>query len=1103
MALKFILGPSGEERSEIIYRHAVEVSMDTKKKIYLIVPEQYTLSSQKGLVNAHPRHALLNIDVVSFNRLAYKLLSKTGGFSTPIIRDSGKNMIIRSILKKNEKSFRYFSPRLKKRGLISELKSLISEFDQYGVSSQDLCELKEHFAADRSGRLKDKIEDIEYIFTRFHEEIRSRYVTQEELLDVLKRKLDETDALKGSAVFFDGFTGFTTTQYKLLETIIRQADDVEISVTYDVNDHPSGVREYEVFPRESGKDFATSGNLFFMSDDFINKSIDAASNAGKKCSGYIYVCDDKKSIPGELLHLRRNLFRFTDMDKPFGGDCSAVSLTKAKDTDSELFMVMNRIYDLTRNKGYRYRDIAIVTEDIGLYGEQAKRLAQKNGFPAFVDSRKGVAHNPYIENIRAILQVFIKGWSYENVFRLLKTGFFGVSEDDTDILDSYCLAAGIDRKQKWNKSWEYKAKKIKKNETDEIVPYYDLEDLNKKRKDIYEILDSTEKSLKKCKDVSSMLSALRGYLERDTIRTRIEELTEDAEYGEEFRQIKEKCDDIFSEMDGLFGKEKADIEEFAEVLDSAFEELSLGFIPPTVDCITIGDIERTRLTNIKALFVVGVNDGLIPSKNTETGILSQAERLKLSEKNINLAPAVSEKAFIQKFYLYLLLTKPFEKLFISYAGKSSDGTDMLPSYLIKNIKEILPSLKEEGKDEETHKNMSLWLPEAKKIWLPGDLQQEISQETAFDLYGNVLKGSISSLEKYAGCPFSFYANAGLRLEPREIYEFNPADFGTVIHEILKDILRDCEKRGIALASLSDEEISALVDVYTQKNSQDFYILNEGARQEFVRRRINELSVRSVKTIGSQLAAGEYKTDLTEHRFSISHDLDDNKTFVFNGMIDRVDVARGINDDGFFVRVVDYKTGTYDFDLLAAYLGRRIQLISYLGAAVEEEKRLRKKKEIYPAGMLYYNISNPIVKEDDSGDQEKIEQKIRKELAMKGVVSQGSILLSDRDRTGEVVDSIKFGKDGVKNNNNIFSQEQLEKLAEFETEKMKNMAGEILNGNISTTPLRHKEPAIDACAYCNYKDVCNFTPGVHGGKERHVPSVTKDEIWEMIGVKKDE
>ena len=259
-------------------------------------------------------------------------------------------------------------------------------------------------------------------------------------------------------------------------------------------DYPADLKEHAVFPRESKKDFAASGNLFFMSDDFINKSIDAASRSGKKCNGFTYVYGSDKNIPQDLLAIRRNLFRPGEDEERFNGDCNAVILSKHKDVDEELFHVMNMIYDLTRNKGYRYRDIAIVTEDISVYGEHAKRLADKNGFPAFIDARKSVSENPYIEFIRSLLSIIVKGWSYDNIFRFLKTGFTGIPEDDIDILDNYCLAAGIDRKSKWKKKWDYPGRKIKKNENDEFVPYYDLTGLNLIRIKIFELLNKTEKA---------------------------------------------------------------------------------------------------------------------------------------------------------------------------------------------------------------------------------------------------------------------------------------------------------------------------------------------------------------------------------------------------------------------------------------------------------------------------------------------------------------------------------------------------------------------------------------------------------------------------------
>ena len=759
--------------------------------------------------------------------------------------------------------------------------------------------------------------------------------------------------------------------------------------------------------------------------------------------------------------------------------------------------MINEIYDLTRNKGYRYRDIAVVTEDPEKYGDMAFKLMEHNGFPVFLDQRRSVSENPYIENIRALLRIIINGWTYENIFRFLKTGFSGIERASIDMLDNYCLATGINKKDRWKSEWTNPAKKIKKDSEGNRVSFYDLELLNSYREVVANLIETQEKNIRTAGNVADMAKALKEYLSSDIF---------EAEPGSITERVAEKTVEILDEVTQIFGSEEALPDEFAEILDSAFEELSLGFIPPTVDCVTIGDVDRTRLTNIKALFVVGVNDGVIPKSNSDSGILTQAERLKIAESDISLSPSNKDKAFIQRFYLYLLFTKPFDKLYISYAKKDLSGGAINPSYLIKNIRDMFPSIKIRGVDEETKKSFQIWLPESRTIWTPDDGTVSLSGETATLLYGDELRGSVSSFERYAGCPFSYFLNSGLRLSPREIYDFNPADFGSVVHEVLRNVLSYCMDRRIDLDFVKDSELEKIVLEETNKASEKFFILREGGRKSFTKKRIEELSFVSARTIGKQLAKGEFRPDLLEHSFVLQRKLPDGKKLIFNGVIDRVDTA--LSDSGLFVRVVDYKTGDQEFSLEKAYYGLQIQLINYLRAAVEEEKKRNKDKTIIPAGMLYYNIANPLADESDGVlSDEKIEEEILAELKMTGVVSSENeaVSLTDTDKTGAVATSIGFSKNGeLRSSKNLFDCDKLSILSDFEAEKMDRMASEILSGNADINPLidfKDKKDEVGgkntACYRCDFKEVCNFTKDLKGVRYKNMKHMKEEEIWERI------
>ena len=1080
MSVKFILGPSSETRSIHIYKEAIELSADPKNKIFIITPEQFTLETQKGIIENHPRHGILNIDVVSFNRLAYKVLGKVGGRNTPIIRETGKGMIIRKVLKQMEGRLDFFVGRSRRKGFVSEMKSIVSEMEQYDIEPEKISELAEDFYKLRDSRIGAKLKDIALIYAAYKEEMKARFITQEELLDVLNRRLLETDILKGCHVYFDGFTGLTPVQYKLAETIISQSESAVFSIIYDREKTRSG----EVAP--------DSGNLFFMSDDMMNRLIDIAGKNGSDTSKcFIGYAEDNTSK--DLAHLKNNIFR--PVQTEFNDKVESIFITESADAREELSVIMNKIYHLTREKGYRYRDIAIVTEDLASYGEMAVKIMEQNNYPVFLDRRRPVSDTAYIENIRSIMQIIVYGYSYENMFRYIKTGFAGIENDYINEVENYCLALGINSRSDWEKAWERLSKKDRRirrtsSLTEEPKPsYYDFKKLNAARETIFENIARIEEGLRKADSVTEMT---------DTVRRQIIDRAKEAGL-ETDEQLIEKVDALLDEIESLFGQESISPEELADILDAGFEEISVAFIPPSVDCITIGDVERTRLTDIKALFIVGANDGLIPCQNTDTGILTQADRSKISSENIFLSPGVKERAYIQRFYLYLLFNKPFESLHISYARKDINGRALKPSYILKNICDIFPQLKISGVDDREKESFAIWLPDYGRYRWDGSGNNVLQKKTLDIIFSKGVSGSVSSFEKYAGCPYSYFMQYGLGLEKREVYEFNPADFGSLVHDVLKSALEEATLNDTDLSRLAIGDIERLVDRYLDDDLSQYTILADGHRQKFVKNRIRDLSSRTLKTIGDQLAAGGFKPVFLEHDFNINKNiiLSDGResTLNFRGKIDRIDEAR--TEDKLYIRVIDYKTGAKSFDLNKLYNGRQIQLLAYMMAAMGLEEKAKQGLELIPSGIFYYNIQNPLVMEKEKPlSDEEIENAIQSELRLTGLVNGDpeNLVLIDKEGTGMVAK----GVGGRTSKSDIYPRDDIEMLEKYVDKKLENIASEILNGNMEIDPVVDLKNDVDtACAFCDFRSVCNFSPDIEGTKCRKNIRYKSDDLMEKI------
>lgn len=1092
--MDIILGTSAEERSKLIYEKAALLSEDENKQIIIIVPEQYTLETQKGIVKAHPRHAIMNIDVVSFNRLAYKVLDATGSQNLPMIRETGKNMIVRKALNRIGKKLKYFSSGMKKRGFVSEMKSLLSELDQYAATPDSLEKISASLANGAKRNVSDKISDIACIFREYKNQLESRFYTCEDLLSALEKRLADSSFLTDSYVFFDGFTGFTLSQYKIIETIIKKAQSTCFSFCYEgIQLHPESTA-------------ADSGNLFFMTDTAVKKL--SSFNALYESSGINFIYTDSQEQENnvrafELEFLRHSFFldpiRTKKTERPvFKGKVEAISISEADDVKEEIGLVIGNIRRLITEEGYRYRDIAVVMEDIESYGDLTYKLMEQNGFPVFLDRIKNVSVNPFIENIRAFLKLITDGLSYENMFRYIKCGFSPIGDVATDELDNYCLATGIRSEAKWKMQWQRITGRLKTNEEGEHEPYYDLELLNEYRLLIYTHILLYRDKLNKAVGVSEKISVLTELLDEAFVSERTRRLLESS-IGEETRQTVRKTAEIFRETVLLFGDEKMSTQELSEMLDSAFEEISAGFIPPSNDCIIIGDTDRTRLQNIRALFIVGVNDGIIPKKNTSGGILSDSDRLRLSGAGLTLAPSVREQAFIQKFYLYLLLTKPFEKLYLSYSRRDLGGGALIESYLIKDLLEAFEGLMIEPAGETEICLSRLGLVQSPRVWTSEAGEILLSEDAASAVYNGEVSGSISSFESFAGCPFTYFLKKGLNIYPRERYEFNPADFGTIVHDILYRVLKGCTDKKIRIDLLSTKQADALVEEGLKQAEGDYYILSDSERNRFIRYRIKQITSATLKAVGYQLAGGEFVPHAFEKRFSSTHEVTGGR-LKFSGVIDRSDIS--ISGNEIYLRIVDYKTGQNDFNLNSFYHGRQLQLVSYLNASCEELEALYPDKNIIPSAMLYMTAKNPFAVEDETKLSDKeIEEQIADSFRMNGLVVDDdlSVIKNDNEGRGNIIKDVRF-KDGKLMSlpaHSRLDRDQMVLLRKYAVKKTSDIAEKILAGVASISPLEEPESnRRSVCAFCNYMSICNYTAEFDKIK-RSIIKCKNEELWEKI------
>lgn len=655
MSLQFILGSAGSGKSYTLYRELIESSIaNPHQKFFAIVPEQFTMETQKTMVSLHPTHSVMNIDIVSFQRLAYRIFEEQQKENLTVLDDMGKSMLLRKVAEKEKRNLHIFRKNLKKPGFISQLKSMLSELYQYGIRGEELSGLLENQAL--SPLLRYKLQDLSVLYQAFSKEMGEDAITREEILEVLCSLVPESALLKDSVITLDGFTGFTPIQYRLLGLLMQYAKKVVVTVTVDPSENP-----YKEAPET---------DLFHLSKHTICRLCNIAEELGVARDADIRLETETpyrfKNQP-ELAFMEREILRYRPEFVSFPENPSAVHIVERKDPAAEVRFVAAKIHELVRTKGYHYRDMAVVTGDMAGYAPVVAEHFTESNIPFFMDYKKSLMGSALVAFIRSSLDVIEKDFSYETVFRYLKTGMSGIPVEEIEEMENYCLALGIRGFKKWSQPWTGKYKGFSG----------DLDSINVTREKVLEALLPLREVLKnKEATVKDFTKTLVEHLVASSVPKQLEAyeavFTEQGELGlaKEYAQSYPLVLQLFDQIVSLIGEETMSVREYSDILDAGFEEIRVGLIPSCIDRLVVGDMDRTRLSDIKVLFFLGFNDGLVPKVGKKYGIFSESDREALEACNMELSPTARQNGFIQRFYFYLTVTRPSEELYITWAKTS-------------------------------------------------------------------------------------------------------------------------------------------------------------------------------------------------------------------------------------------------------------------------------------------------------------------------------------------------------------------------------------------------------------------------------------------------
>lgn len=1087
MKLNIVYGRSGTGKSKYIYE-SIKASLGTNK-IFLIVPEQCNLSAEKKLFEIINKNSLINVEVLTLSRMAYRVSNEIGGNLNHLSK-AGKDMLIFDLLSKEKNNLNFLGKSEKNIDIVNRM---FTEFKKHGIFVQDL----------KNANIEDnytslKLKDITLLYEKYEERLSNNFIDENDGLTILANNLPKTDMFKDSKIYIDEFLGFTPQEYRVFEELSKQCEEITVGVAAD-NLEANTSKEKDIF---------------YFNKKYANKLIKIAKQ-NKYEIEEIRLEETLRFKNEELKFLEENLY--TGKGK-FNQENKNIKLFLANNPYTEIEYVAQNIHNLVKNCGYHYNDIGIIAEEIEKYSEDAKAVCNKYEIPLFIDEKKELNQNILIKFILAMLDIFAKNWSFDSIFNYLKIGLLEIENEDIYCLENYCRKWGIKGSKFYNKEFEYE----QINDSQEK-----LENL---RKQIVIPLLNFKKEVSSNRTVEQITKEIYKFIIDNKINETLDKKLKEYnsfEVSDEYNTSYKLLVSILEDLCLVFKDEKVTFEKYKDLLEVGLNSSELGKIPATQDQVVLGDTERTRSNKLKVVFVMGINDGNFPKANRAEGYLNDKDREVLENIGIELAKNSIDSLYEEQFNIYRTLTTPEEMLFLSYSSSDKEGKSIRPSILIKKIKRAFPNLIEESDVVEkryVRTNEKATFEEALQIYkeyLDGkeipeewkeliryffkkdrkrfkravsgiyysNVAQNISKENIEKLYGNVLKTSVSRLESYRRCPFSFHMTYGLKLKEKEELKIEAIDTGSFMHEVIDLFFKEIDESGKSVKDISDEEILKIVNRIVEMllGTSRYYIFSSSAKFRLLTRRLKKVVYQSICYIVYSLKYSDFKLVGHEIEFAntgkyktINIEIEDGKKVEITGKIDRVDTAK--LGDKQYVRIVDYKSSYKDLDLNQVQAGLQIQLITYLDAICEQT-------DFEASGVLYMGLIDNVVKNAKNMTEEEIENKIRNNFKMKGLILAdiSVVKLMDNKLQSGASDIIPvyISKDGTlsEKKSSVITKENFDGLQKQVKETIKEISKEILKGKVDIKPYNYNKKT--GCDYCKYKTICMFNTNIKGNEYNYI------------------
>lgn len=1129
MKLQYVFGGAGSGKLTHCIEQILKRQEEKNLPSILIVPEQFTLQAERKVIEKSKTKVLFNTYVLNFKRLAYRVFSELGISDKKPLEDIGQIMILRKILYNlaKEEKLVYFSEKSYANvGLLEKIADILKEFFEFGVDEQVLQQAIKDID-DTNENLYLKICDLKQIYNQYKSFMQTDYITDEGILDILAEKIDKSNILTSNTqVFVYGFDMLNNQQIKVLKKVFEKCEKVNIYFNIkETNTYFENINPFD--------------NYYYIKTT-INKINDKIlNNLNVKTENVIYLPQNKRHINNEeLLFLEQNFLLHNH--KKYDKNVDNIYICCCKNKYIEIEKTANIIFDLVKNEGYQFKNIAIILGDLS-YKKNIKMIFNKYKIPYFLDDEKKITNHPLVEMITSLFNIIIYNFQYEHIFRYLRTGIFDIldtpfiTKDDIDLIENYVLKYGI-KGDKWKKDFEYG---FYENSV------YTYDNINKIRKSILFTIEKFDVKKGKKYTVFHISKAILDFLVNIKIQDVLQAIMErdkelylqgvikNAGAVDEHMQVFNGICEILQKFVDILGDQKMSLEEYFKILKCAFEKQTVSIIPPTQDQVLIGDFDRTKLTDNKVLICLGINEGNVPKYKDESPFISDAEKIYLMSKGVEMRCTTLSTMSTDMLNIYSLFLKPQHKLYLTYCMTTLEGVSKKPSFIIQKIKGIFPHLTEQIEEnnisllsckEMAFDNIFKILKDTKDIddftkdvfvWFLKDKHflskiQHIKQgiqkiETNDDDYiqqhllnqvykNNVIFSSVSKLEEFKKCPFSYFLKYTLNIKQRDTNLLDFLKIGNIYHHVLEQFSNKLLKNIDNIQTIQEKDVYNLINEIVDdicKNDDFLSMIESSPKYKYYILRIKKIIGMSANAIINQIKNGSFVPQYFEIDFdnidknnkiykSLKIDLQNSYEMVLKGKIDRVDKL--LLDGKQYVKILDYKSSDKKITVDKIYYGLQLQIIMYLNTFIKIEQNMT-KDDVLPAGAFYFQVKEDMVEEDYNKD------KFQSKYDLKGIVAKDENVVKGFNKNEE---SKKIK--GV-SSSEVITMEDFRDLLLLSNIVTKEIGKDITTGNIKVYPYKYKGQT--GCEYCDYKEICNFEILNKQEKYNNLKPIDDDKIWDKI------